>query len=137
MEQRPTRRRSRGVKQSTRARGRYGEAAAEAYLRKHGYRILARNLHLRYAEIDLLALERETLCFVEVRLRTSNRFGTAAESIDARKRQRLVRAATSVMAQSELPPYRAVRFDVVCVRPGSPQPCVHLIRDAFRPGEAP
>ncbi len=135
MEQRPSRRRGPGGTRSSRARGRYGEAAAEAYLREHGYRILARNLHLRYAEIDLLALERETLCFVEVRLRTSDRYGTAEESIDARKRRRLVRAAAAVMAQSRLPRYRSVRFDVVCVRPDSSGPRVRLIRDAFRPGE--
>jgi putative endonuclease len=135
MEQRPPRRRGPGGTGSTRARGRYGEATAEAYLRAHGYRILARNLHLRHAEIDLLALERETLCFVEVRLRTSNRYGTAEESIDARKRQRLVRAATAVMAQSRLPRYRWIRFDVVCVQPDASGTHVQLIRDAFRPGE--
>jgi putative endonuclease len=102
------------------------------YLRRHGFRILARNVHLRHAEIDLVALEEETLCFVEVRLRSSSRYGTPEESVDPRKRRRLVRAASELMARGGLPNYRAARFDVVSVRPGPGGLRVDLLRDAFR-----
>jgi putative endonuclease len=118
-----------------RQRGRHGEAVAEAYLRAHGFRILARNLHLRHAEIDLLALDGDTLCVVEVRLRSSDRFGTPEESIDARKRRRLVRGAAALLARGGLPRFSAVRFDVVSVRPRDDGVSVRLLRDAFRPDE--
>ena len=64
---------------SRRARGRQGEALAEQFLRRAGFRILARNVHLRHSELDLVALEGSTLCFVEVRLRSSGAFGSAEE----------------------------------------------------------
>lgn len=115
-----------------REQGRYGEAVAEAYLREQGFRILARNLHLRHAEIDLLALEGRTLCIVEVRLRSSDRFGTPEESIDARKRRRLARAAAVLLARGGLPRFSTVRFDVVSVRRCDGGVSVRLLRDAFR-----
>jgi putative endonuclease len=115
-----------------RRRGRYGEAVAEAYLREHGFRILARNLHLRHAEIDLLALEGSTLCVVEVRLRSSDRFGTPEESVDRRKRSRLTRAARLLLSRRDLPRFAHVRFDLVSVRRTRDGPVVDLLRDAFR-----
>ena len=118
-----------------RARGRYGEAVAEEYLREHGFRIVARNVHLRHAEIDLVALEGETLCIVEVRLRSSDRYGTPEESVDWRKRRRLARAARLLLARGNLPRFARVRFDVVAVRPTARGPAVALLRDAFRPGD--
>jgi len=69
------------------------EAAACAKLQAAGCRILARNVRYREGEIDIVADDRGTLVFVEVRMRRSDRFGGAAGSIDAFKRRRLVRAA--------------------------------------------
>ena len=121
-------------RRSSRERGRYGEAVAEAHLRAHGFRILARNVHLRHAEIDLVALDGDALCIVEVRLRSSRRYGTAEESVGRIKRLRLVRAAAQLVARGGLPPYATIRFDVVAVEPGPGGPTVRLLRDAFRPG---
>jgi putative endonuclease len=112
--------------------GRHGEKLAEIHLRRQGFRILTRNLHLRHAELDLIALEGRTLCFIEVRLRTSARFGSAAESVDRRKQRRLIRAAAEVLATRRLPGHDAVRFDVVSVDASHEPPQVQLIRDAFR-----
>jgi putative endonuclease len=114
-----------------RALGRTGEDLAVRYLEGLGFRILARNLHLRHAELDVIALERRTLCFIEVRLRSSDRFGDAAASVDRRKQRRLVRAAAEVIATRRLPPHTRLRFDVVAidVRPGGRR--IRLIRDAF------
>ncbi len=116
-----------------RRRGRDGEAAAEAYLREHGFRILARNLHLRHAEIDLVAMEGRTLCVVEVRLRTTDRFGTPLESVDRRKQQRLARAARILLARGNLPRYADVRFDVVSVHPTNEGFSIDLLHSAFQP----
>ena len=110
-----------------RARGRRAEALAAAWLEERGFRILLQNVHVRHAELDLLALEGRTLCFIEVRQRSSPRMGTAGESVDARKQRRIYRAAREIVATRRLPRHDAMRFDVVTVDAGR----VELIRDAF------
>ena len=111
--------------------GRHGEDLAQSFLEKRGYRILARNLHLRHAELDLVALDGDTLCFVEVRLRRSRRFGTAAESVDARKRRRITRAASQVLATRRLPRFRRIRFDVIAIDASHHPPELTHFRNAF------
>jgi putative endonuclease len=91
------------------------EAEACAKLEAAGCRILGRNVRFREGEIDIVADDRGTLVFVEVRMRRSDRFGGAAGSIDVFKRRRLVRAAQHFLLQhfaagSRLPP---CRFDVI------------------------
>jgi putative endonuclease len=117
---------------SRRALGRRGEELAERHLRARGARILARNLHLRHSEIDLVALEGDVLCIVEVRLRSSHAFGSAAESVDARKRRRLARAASELIARGELPRFRCVRFDVIAIDASREPPALEHLRDAFQ-----
>lgn len=118
-------------RETRRALGRRGEVLAEAYLERHGFRILARNQHLRYAEVDLVALDGCALCVVEVRTRSTPRLGTAAESVDWRKRRRLVRAARELVATRHWPRYERIRFDVVTVDTSRDPPALELIRDAF------
>jgi putative endonuclease len=114
-----------------RALGRRGEELAARYLAARGTRILARNLHLRHAEIDLVALEGDVLGIVEVRLRSSSAFGSAAESVDSRKRRRLTRAASDLIARGELPRFRSVRFDVIAIDSSREPPAIEYLRDAF------
>jgi putative endonuclease len=91
---------------------------AENCLVRGGLEIVARNYRTRFGEIDLIARDRETLVFVEVRLRTNSRFGGAAASIDAHKRARIVSAARQFLSRlGRNPP---CRFDVVTVEGGSP-----------------
>ncbi|MDR1425337.1 MAG: YraN family protein [Azoarcus sp.] len=99
---------------SAQARGRLGEARAAAWLAQHGLRIVARNVRCRGGELDLVCLERGALVFVEVRLRSNARFGGAAQSITAAKRQRIVHAARVWLAwQGRAHQNRPCRFDVV------------------------
>ena len=114
-----------------RARGREGERLAERHLRARGYRVFERNVHLRRGEIDLVALDRDTLCIVEVRLRSSHAFGSAAESVDRAKRRRLRQAAALLLARGGLPRHASVRFDVVAIDARHDPPSIELIRDAF------
>ena len=80
---------------------------AADYLEAHGLSIVARNVRSRYGEIDLIARERDTIVFVEVRLRRSDRFGGASASITAGKRDRLVAAAETYLATlPRVPPCR-------------------------------
>ena len=92
-------------------RGVDAEALAGRYLEAQGLRIVARNFRARRGEIDLVARDGDTLVFVEVRLRSSARFGGAAESITAVKRARLVAAAEAfLLGQRGDPP---CRFDAI------------------------
>ena len=104
---------------------------AHAHLERLGFRVLARNVHLRHAELDLVALEGTTLCFVEVRLRSSDRFGSAAESVDTRKQKRILRAAAEFLSTHRVPRPRSVRFDVVAIDLQEVPP-VRVFRDAFQ-----
>lgn len=115
----------------SRALGAWGERLAERHLRGLGFRMLARNLRLRSAELDLVALEGRTLCFIEVRTRRARGFGTPEESIDARKRARLVRAAGAALREYRWPRFVRLRFDVVAIDAQRDPPEIRLIRDAF------
>lgn len=75
------------------ARGSQAEALAAEHLAAHGVRILARNVRCRGGEVDLIGQERDTVVFVEVRLRGNPRFGGAAASITPAKQRRVVLAA--------------------------------------------
>ncbi len=117
-------------------RGRAGEAAAGAYLRRIGYEIEATNARFPVGEIDLVAQEKGVLCFIEVRARTSARYGTAAESITWRKRQRFLKAVQWYLQRRQIPWRGEIRFDVVTIElQQSARPDVHLIRGAFRSDE--
>jgi putative endonuclease len=92
-------------------RGEAAEALAAAYLEEQGLRILERNYRCRMGEIDLVATDRGTVVFVEVRLRRNDRFGGAAASITSAKQARLTAAAGRYLARAgrHLP----CRFDAV------------------------
>ena len=108
-------------------RGVAAEALAAGYLEKHGLKIVERNYRCRLGEIDLIARERGTTIFVEVRQRRSSAFGGAAASITARKRTRLLRAARHYLSGMNAMP--ACRFDALLIE-GDP-PRIEWIRDAF------
>ena len=119
------------MKRDTRALGRRGEDLAVEYLERRGFRVLARNVHLRHAELDVVALERSALVFIEVRARSGARFGSAAESVDARKQRRIVAAASELLARGGLPRAARIRFDVIAVDTAAEPPELTHFRDAF------
>ncbi|MSP96530.1 MAG: YraN family protein [Betaproteobacteria bacterium] len=90
--------------------GREAEALAERLLTVAGLDIIARNFRCRHGEIDLIAREGETFVFCEVRLRTSARFGGAAESITGKKQARIAAAARYFLTAR---PESSCRFDVL------------------------
>ena len=94
--------------------GRVGEAAAARFLEQRGLVILARNLRSRLGEIDLLARDRSTLVFVEVKARRGVPGDPPQAAVDARKRARLSRLALGYLAGRRLGE-RSCRFDVVGV----------------------
>lgn len=90
----------RGQKKSTtqrqenlRARGAKYEAVAAAFLAQQNYRLLWQNYRSRAGEIDLIALDGRTLCFIEVKYRKNAVRGFPGEAVDARKQARIARTA--------------------------------------------
>lgn len=98
----------------TRPLGERGEQAASRYLRKLGYRIVSQNDRQGIGEIDLVAVEKRTVVFVEVKTRGSDHFGHPADRIDVDKERRLTRAALSFLKRHRLLENRA-RIDVIAV----------------------
>ena len=94
--------------------GQAGESAAAAHLAANGFSIVARNHRCSRGEVDLIAEQGELLVFVEVRTRTSTRFGAPEETVSASKQARVVRAAKDFLARWRGPP-RGVRFDVIAI----------------------
>lgn len=98
---------------SAAASGRIAEDRALAYLQQRGLQLVARNVRSRRGEIDLVMRDGSTLVFIEVRQRSSPRFGGAAASIDAIKRARLWRSAQVYLLRYAVAP--PCRFDAVCI----------------------
>lgn len=111
--------------------GRRGERIAERYLRRRGYRIVARNFRAAGAEIDLIAMDGDTLVFVEVKMRRSFGAGLPAEAVDSRKQARMHRAAEAFAARYRAGD-RAMRFDVVAISAAQGEKRrVELLKGAF------
>lgn len=107
--------------------GAHAEALAEAFLSRHGLRILERNWRVRGGEIDLICEDRGSLVFVEVRLRRRNDFGGAGASITPAKQRRLILAAKHYLAGKR---ERPCRFDAVLLD-GLTEASIDWIRNAF------
>ncbi|MBS3948057.1 MAG: YraN family protein [Dethiobacter sp.] len=108
--------------------GRRGEDLTASYLHGSGYEILARNWRCAQGEIDIVAYEGETLVFIEVKARRSERYGTPAEAVDRLKQERLRTLALSyISATGRTAP--AYRFDVAAVDLQNNE--IQLIKNAF------
>jgi putative endonuclease len=96
------------------ALGRLGEDLAVAELERRGYAILTRRYRTRHGEIDIVARDGETIVFVEVKVKETAEFGTAAEAVTLRKQRRIVSMAVDYLARNRLAG-RPCRFDVVAI----------------------
>ncbi|MBL7159410.1 YraN family protein [Candidatus Microgenomates bacterium] len=96
------------------SRGQEGEKIAASYLKSQGYQIIEKNFKKRYGEIDLIALEKNILVFIEVKTRWSKKFGPPEEAVTPRKLRSVIKTAQYYkMIHPELP--EAMRIDVVAV----------------------
>ncbi len=102
-------------KRENKISGNRGERAAEQYLRKNGYRILARNFTTDTGELDLVATDDAYLVFVEVKSRMSDDFGAPSEAVDFAKQRKLSMVASQYIEKNMLFGAPA-RFDVIEVR---------------------
>ncbi len=110
--------------------GRRSERLAERHLGRRGYKMLERNFRAAGAEVDLVAIDGDTLVFVEVKARRTDRAGTAQAAVDERKQRRIHRAAKVYLARH--PEHRGpVRFDVVAIHGDGMAQRLEILRDAF------
>jgi putative endonuclease len=112
------------------ALGRRGERIAERHLKRKGYRILERNFRGAGAEIDLVAMDGETLVFVEVKTRRTAQTGTPEEAVNSYK-QRHLRRAGEVYALRHRAHGRPMRFDVIAILEDAAGRHLELLKDAF------
>ena len=112
-----------------RERGRQAEIAAARYVQERGYTILATNVVRGRWELDIVARLDDTLVFVEVRSRSTERFGCPSESVNHRKQLHVARAAVLWLGARPLPP--SIRFDVIAVVWESGRPVCRHFTDAF------
>ena len=115
---------------SNKIKGKYGEDLAVNYLIKNGYAIVERNYRFsRYGEVDIIALDKDVLCFVEVKTRTSRAFGDPLEAINFKKQQKIRAVATAYLKQHHILDCNC-RFDAIAVM-GENDGEVNHIQDAF------
>lgn len=94
--------------------GNFGERIALSLLRSCGYKILAKNFHTKFGEIDIVAKDKDTLVFVEVKTRHGKTFGLPEEAVGNRKLKRMEKAAQIYKTtRSNLP--EGERIDVVSI----------------------
>ena len=112
--------------------GKRGEAAAARYLRRRGYKILARGDRFGPGELDLVALDGKTIVFIEVKTRESSLAGHPSDAVDNIKQRRLTRLAVTFLKRHGLLECPA-RFDVVAITWPAKKwfPTIEHIKNAF------
>lgn len=112
-------------------RGAQFERMARDHLEGQGLEFLEGNYHCRRGELDLVMRDEDDVVFVEVRYRRSADYGSGAESVDARKRAKLIAAASHWLLTHPAMANAPCRFDVVSMSGAPANPQVDWIRDAF------
>ena len=116
-----------------RAYGNEAEAMAARFLEDQGYRIRARNFRCRYGELDVVAEQGDTVCFVEVRMRSSAVWGDPSHTVSFAKQRKVVKAALHYLLVHRLRD-RMIRFDVISVVGRGERATVEHLPGAFDAG---
>jgi putative endonuclease len=128
----PRKSRATGRQTSKQLVGQRAEDVAADFLSAQGLTVVLRNFRRRLGEIDLVARQGDVLIIVEVRTRRSDRFGGAAASVDFRKQQRLIRAASQLLQRERELSRLRVRFDVIVVSQlDADTPQIDWLKSAF------
>jgi putative endonuclease len=97
-----------------RRKGKFGEEYAATYLKNKGYKLLKKNWTMRWGELDLICKKGQEIVFVEVKFRTSDRYGHGYEAIDFRKKKKLFRSIQRYLLLNNLQNTQW-RLDIICV----------------------
>lgn len=111
----------------TKQTGNYGEDLATSFLKKHGYKIIAQNLTNKIGEIDILAQKNTVIVLVEVKTKSTDRFGAGYEMVNYYKAKKLLCLAKSLQIRY---PKSTIRIDVVSVDLFSNPPIIEHFENA-------
>lgn len=92
--------------------GNFGEQYAVSYLQKQKYKIIDKNYRCNFGEIDIIAIDKDCLCFIEVKTRTTCKYGRPANSVNFSKQRHIINCSKLYIFQKKLINYKA-RFDIV------------------------
>jgi putative endonuclease len=110
--------------------GKEGEGLALDFLSGRGYRIISRNFRTRFGEIDIIAADGPTVCFIEVKARKQARYGAPEEAVQRQKQRHMAMAAIYYLKSKHLLDAPS-RFDVVSIEYTGAHPQISLIQGAF------
>ena len=110
--------------------GKEGELFAVKYLKKQGYRIKEQNYKTPVGEIDIIALDRKILAFIEVKTRQSICYGSPFEAVNHRKQRKIHKTAQHYLGSKKIK-NKALRFDVLSLYMDGDKWQAQLIQDAF------
>jgi putative endonuclease len=110
--------------------GKLGEDFVCRYLKKSGFKIWERNFRTRFGEIDIIASKKGITVFVEVKTRSTELFGSPAESVGREKQKAIILAAQEFILQKNIA-NADFSFDVAEVFLKNGEPAIHYIENAF------
>ena len=110
--------------------GQKSESNAVKHLKKQGYKILEQNYRTKLGEIDIIAKDKKTLVFVEVKARSSDRYGNPKWAITPKKKRQMSKVALYYLKITKQTNVKA-RFDVVTIRSLDGKPQIDVIKNAF------
>lgn len=112
--------------------GKIAEDIAAQYLSKQGLKLIDRNFHCRFGEIDLIGLEQEILTFIEVRYRKNEQYLAVVETIDHHKCRKLIITSEYYLTQHKNYRSYQCRYDVIAITGELNQPAIEWIKNAFQ-----
>lgn len=110
--------------------GKKSERLAAEFLKRTGYRILETNYRSKLGEIDIIAREKGTIVFVEVKARNTSRFGSPKGAITPAKQRKISMVALDYLKRSGQTEVSA-RFDVVAIDTASGKIDIEVVKNAF------
>lgn len=110
--------------------GQKSESIAARHLKKKGYKILEQNYRNKLGEIDIIAKDKGTLVFVEVKARKSSRFGNPKWAVTPKKQRKISMVALYYLKATNQSRIKA-RFDVVAISSLKNNPRIEIIKNAF------
>ena len=110
--------------------GQDGESLAAQFLKKHGYKIIEQNYRTKLGEIDIIAKDKESLVFVEVKARSTNRIEYSKWAITPKKQRKISMVALYYLKTTNQNTVKA-RFDVVAISCLDDNPKIEIIKNAF------
>jgi putative endonuclease len=110
--------------------GNQGEQLAVQFLQNRHIKILKQNFRTRFGEIDIIAKDKETICFVEVKTRSNQEYGEGVEAISKSKKKKIAHVAIHYLSQNNLEE-SPVRFDVISIELKGHTHKINFFQDAF------